>query len=139
MMTNTDSPLNEVLLKSIDENTHGIIWFTKETILKSTSLHPTFDYLLDGKISKFISFANTSNVDTRINNYFISKNFNTPIIIMNSIIETKFSKNDLEDLKMIIKKFDQSSESKLLVIAPSDFKVPEVILKSGFKITSIPY
>lgn len=131
--------INENLLQSIDENTYGVIWFTKETINTPTNLHATFDYLLDGKVSKFIEYATSSNIDTKNNNFFITKNFNNPVIIMNSHIETKFSKNDLEDLKMIIKKIDTKADSKLLVIIPHDFKVPEVISKSDFKITSFPY
>lgn len=138
-MNNELNSINESLLKCIDENTFGVIWFTKETINTPTTLHATFDYLLDGKVSKFIEYAKSSNIDTKINNFFITKNFNSPVIIMNSHIETKFSKNDLEDLKMIIKKIDTNEDSKLLVIIPDDFKVPEIISKSDFKIISFPY
>lgn len=127
--------LNEELLKQIDENTHGIIWFTKETISTVTNLHSTFNYLVDGKISKFIDYSKDSNIDLTANNFFITKNFNTPVIIMNSYIQTKFTKNDLEDFKMIIEKFDKKQETKLLVIGPTEFKIPEIIQKSGFKIS----
>ena len=128
------------ILNHIEPETVGVIWFSEQALDQPQEIHNIFDYVVDGRLSKFSEHAKELNITTQNeNNFFISNNFDSPFILFNSHVDKDFSKNDFEDFKMILEKLGSHENKNLAVVAPSNFRLPELIKKSRFNLSVLEY
>jgi hypothetical protein len=132
--------LYDTILAHINTDTVGVIWFSDKTLSETSEVSNVFDYIVDGQLREFAEFAHENNIETvNENNFFISNNFDSPFILLNSCTTNEFSKKDFEDFKMILSKLGNHQNKNLAVIYPKSFELPKVVKKSDFTIRELAY
>ena len=128
------------ILSLISPHTTGVFWIEDKGLDKSSVRVRVFNYLLDGQLDNFLEHSKKNSLSLEFKtNFFITKNFDSTIIISNFNASSVLSKEDLDSLEVLINKMNERVDKNILFIHPKKFKMPQIIKNRQFNITSYTF